>query len=376
MNAPKMNILVTGGAGFIGSFVVDKLIEKGYSVRILDNLDSQVHPEGIPGYINKNAEFFKGNVRNKEDIEKAMKGIDAVFHFAGAVGVAQSMYQIADYVNANVSGTANILDFLANKKHNVKKIIVAASMSSYGEGKYYCEKCGFVRPGLRSEEQLKRKEWEPRCPKCNGKLKPVPTSEGDELQPNSIYSITKKTQEEMVLNIGKAYGIKAVSLRFFNVYGPRQSLNNPYTGVTAIFMSRIKSGNQPVINEDGGQTRDFISVHDVANACVLALESKNADSQIFNIGSGKPVSIKSVAETLILIYGAKIKPDIRETFRPGDVRHCFADISKLRNLLGFEPQVTLQEGLKELVEWSRTVSSKDDFKKADEEAKQKGLVRK
>jgi dTDP-L-rhamnose 4-epimerase len=180
----------------------------------------------------------------------------------------------------------------------------------------------------------------------------------------------------MVLNIGKAYGIKAVSLRFFNVYGPRQSLNNPYTGVTAIFMSRIKSGNPPVINEDGGQSRDFISVHDVANACVLALESKNADYQIFNIGSGKPVSIKSVAETLISIYGSNIKPDIRETFRPGDVRHCFADISKLRNLFGFEPHISLQEGLKELVDWSRTVSSQDDFKKADEEAKQKGLVRK
>jgi dTDP-L-rhamnose 4-epimerase len=315
-------------------------------------------------------------VRKKEDVEKAMEGIDAVYHFAAAVGVAQSMYRVADYVNVNVQGTANLLDFLVNKKHNVKKIIVAASMSSYGEGKYYCEKCGFVRPGLRSEEQLKKKQWEPRCPKCNGKLKPVPISEEDQLQPNSIYSITKKTQEEMVMNIGKTYGIKSVSLRFFNVYGPRQSLNNPYTGVTAIFMSRIKSGNPPVINEDGGQTRDFVSVHDVADACLLALESKNADYQIFNVGSGNPVTIKSVAEMLISIYGAKIKPEIRETFRPGDVRHCFADISKLKKLLGFEPKITLQEGLKELVDWSKTVNSKDDFKKADEEAKQKGLVRK
>ncbi|MEM3370392.1 MAG: GDP-mannose 4,6-dehydratase [Candidatus Woesearchaeota archaeon] len=370
-----MNVLVTGGAGFIGSFVVDKLVERGYDVRILDNLDPQVHPSGVPDYLNQNAEFIRGDVRNKNDVKKALKDVDAVFHFAASVGVAQSMYKIYDYVDNTVLGTANLLDFIINKKNNVKKIIVAASMSSYGEGKYYCEKCGFVRPGLRSVEQLQRKIWEPLCPKCNGKITPVAISEDDYTFPNSIYSINKRTQEDMVMTVGSTYGIKSVSLRFFNVYGPRQSLNNPYTGVTAIFMSRIKSGNPPVINEDGLQTRDFISVYDVAEVCVRSLESKNADYQIFNVGSGTPTPIKEVAERLISIYGANLKPDIRETFRPGDVRHCFADISKLKSRLDFMPRVTLEEGLKDLVRWSNSVNSRDEFDKAYAEAKAKGLIR-
>ncbi len=367
-------ILVTGGAGFIGSFLVDKLIEEGHFVRILDNLDQQVHQGKMPDYINKKAEFIKGDVRNTADLKKAFEGIEIVFHEAAAVGVGQSMYQIKQYVDTNSLGTANLLDFIVNKNNNIKKIIVAASMSSYGEGVYECSSCGRVKPALRTEEQMKREEWELKCPKCRKILKPVPIKEEDQQNCNSIYAITKKDQEDMVLNIGKSYGIPAVALRYFNVYGPRQSLSNPYTGVAAIFMSRIKNNNKPVIYEDGLQTRDFISVHDIVEANILAMNHSNANYEVFNVGTGKPISIKKIAEILARLYGKDITPEITNKFRKGDVRHCFADISKIKNKLGWEPKISFEQGMKELIGWSRNVKAEDKFEKAAQELKDKGLI--
>lgn len=368
------NILVTGGAGFIGSFIVDELIKLGHNVTIFDSLAEQVHLGKKPPYLNSSAKFINGNVCDYEALKKAVLECEIVFHKAAKVGVGQSMYEITNYVNDNITGTANLLNILVNEDHSVKKLIVAASMSSYGEGAYDCPKCGQVAPPLRTEEQLKQRKWEVSCPNCKSLLKSIPTSESKLLQPTSIYAITKATQEEMVLCTAKTYGIPAVSLRYFNVYGPRQSLSNPYTGVAAMFMSRVKNNKPPIIFEDGLQTRDFVSVHDIAAANILAMKSTAADYEIFNVGSGRQVTIRAVAETITRLYGKDIKPDITNKYRKGDLRHCFADISKIKSKLDFEPKVSFEEGMKELAEWAEGAEAIDLLDKAAGELRAKGLV--
>lgn len=373
MNKYK-SILVTGGAGFIGSHLVDGLIVKGYSVRVLDNLYKQIHPTGkLPAYFNKKAQFIKGDVTRRADWQKALEGIDAVFHLAAAVGVGQSMYEIEHYVKVNSLGTAIFLDILANSNHTVKKIVVAASMSSYGEGTYSCKQCGLVRPPLRSEENLQKKDFNVYCPNCTDVVTPVSTSETALQNCNSIYAIGKKNQEEMILNIGRAYNIAAVSLRYFNVYGPRQSLSNPYNGVVAIFMSRIKNGKPPVINEDGLQTRDFIHIKDVTAANIVALESDGANFEVFNVGSGKPTTIKQIAQLLAKIYKSNISPEITYKTRKLDVRHCFADISKIKRLVGWQSKLRLEEGLAEVVVWAAREESEDKLDFALQQLEKRGL---
>jgi len=370
------HILVTGGAGFIGSFIVDELVRRGHQVRIFDSLVQQVHHGKVPEHLNPKAEFIRGDVQDRAALAQALEGIDIVFHKAAEVGVGQSMYEISRYVGANTMGTANLLDIIVNTetiRKRVKKIIVAASMSAYGEGKYSCPACGDVRPSLRSEEQLQKKDWEVHCPSCNKILKPLPTPEEKMLESTSIYAITKKDQEEMVHSIGKAYGIPTVALRYFNVYGPRQSLSNPYTGVAAIFMSRLKNNQAPAIFEDGNQSRDFVSVHDIVQANMLAMQNDRANYETFNVGSGKVVTIKQVAEILARVCNKDIKPVINEQFRKGDIRHCFADISKIRKL-GFEPKVSFEEGMKELVAWSAKAEAKDMVAEATAQLKKKGLL--
>lgn len=369
----KYKILVTGGAGFIGSFIVDELVKEGHDVTILDNLEPQVHQGSVPSYLNKSAKFVKGSVLDYELFKKRATESDVVFHEAAMVGVGQSMYQVARYSSANIIGTAYLLDILANEKHGVKKVMVAASMSSYGEGAYSCKSCGIVSPSLRSEEQMKGKVWELIC-ECGARLSPVPTPESKPLQPNSVYAITKANQEQMVLAVCKSYGIPAVALRYFNVYGPRQSLSNPYTGVAAIFMSRIKNGNPPIIFEDGLQTRDFVSVHDIVQANMLAMKSKSADYEVLNVGSGTPTTIKNIAETLARLYKKDIQPSVTNKFRKGDVRHCFADISKIRKLLDYSPKVSFEQGMKELISWSETQRSVDKVEQATQELMDKGLM--
>ncbi len=373
-----MKILVTGGAGFIGSFLVDELVKKGHQVTAFDNLEAQVHPEkrlpAYPVFNTGRAKFIKGDIRKLNDLKKAIKNIEIIFHFAAAVGIGQSQYEVKRYVETNIGGTANLLDLIVNNKNKIKKLILAASMSEYGEGEYRCSSCGIVQPELRVLRQLKRKDWEPYCPACQRILKPVATRESARLNVNSIYAITKKTQEELVLNIGKTYFLPVVVLRFFNVYGPRQSLSNPYTGVMAIFLSRIKNSKAPIIYEDGSQSRDFISVYDVVRANILAMEKEKADYQIFNLGSGKATTILKIAERLTKATGKSIKPEITNKFRKGDIRHCFADIGKIKRLLGFQPRINLEEGIEELVDWSKSVEAEDFFEKAAKKLKDKNLI--
>lgn len=357
-------VLVTGGAGFIGSHLVDRLVAEKYRVRVLDIFEPQVHRGKKPKYLNKKADYIKGDVRKAADLKKALKGIDVVFHLAAQVGVGQSMYQIARYMDHNTMGTSILMEHIINNRGRIRKVIVASSMSIYGEGAYTCDSCGPAEPAERSEADLKKRIWEYRCPKCGTVLKPVGTTEEKTLRSTSIYAISKKDQEEVVLNLGKAYKLPVVALRFFNVYGPRQSLSNPYTGVCAIFSSRIKNDNTPLVYEDGLQTRDFVNVRDVARANILAMRSEKADYGYFNVGTGKPTSVLEIANMLSGLYGKEPKVVIKNQFRIGDIRHCFADISKL-GAIGYKPAVDFREGMEELVEWGKTEESVDMVAQAD-----------
>ena len=367
------SILVTGGAGFIGSYLVDQLTEKGYKVTILDNLEDQVHQGKKPSYLNKKAKFIKGDVRDHLVLKRALKGIDVVYHLASAVGVAQSNYEIKKYTDVNVSATAGLLDLIINQKLPIKKIISVASMTGYGEGNYLCKTCKVVRPPTRSQKQLSEKKWELFCPNCKKLVKPVPTDETAQEYPNSIYAITKKAQTDMLMTVGQIYNIPTVLLKLFNVYGPRQSLSNPYTGVTAIFTSRIKNNQSALLYEDGLQTRDFVSVHDVANALVLALESSKADYETLNIGSGVATPIKDIAETLARELGRPGLVEVTGNSRVNDTRHCFADIKKAKRLLGWKPKVKLNDGLHELVRWGEREKSEDKFSLAQKELSKRGI---
>ncbi len=370
-------VLVTGGAGFIGSFLVDELVKKKYKVIIYDNLDRQVHLNGKkPKYLNKKADFVLGDVQDYKKLKNVIlkNEVNIIYHFAAKVGVGQSQYQVKEYMDVNVGGTSNLLDILVNHKNKVKKLVVAASMSSYGEGKYYCSKCKEkFQPGLRSKEQLEKNVWEIICPKCNNIAEPIPTNETTNQVCHSIYALSKKVQEDMCMIVGKTYNIPTTALRFFNVYGPRQSLSNPYTGVAAIFMSRIKNDHQPIVFEDGNQTRDFISVYDLVRACILVLDKK-ADYKIYNVGSGKPIKIKEVAKIIAEVYNKKIDPYMIGKYRKGDIRHCFADISKIAKELNFSPKINFKNGIKDLCLWAAKESAVDMYEKAEKELKEKGLV--
>jgi dTDP-L-rhamnose 4-epimerase len=373
-------VLVTGGAGFIGSHTADLLIEHGYHVTILDNLEPQVHGENekLPDYVNSNVTFIYGDIRDRELLKKVIQEVDAAIHLAAMVGVGQSMYQTERYVDVNTKGTANLLDVLINEENNLKKFIVASSMSIYGEGKYYCEKCSTnVYPALRGEKQLKERQWNQLCPTCNLPLIPQPTDEEKPLIPTSIYAMTKRHQEEMCLLIGKTYDIPTVALRYFNVYGSRQTLTNPYTGCAAIFTSRILNNKSPYIFEDGNQRRDFVHVEDIAKANLNALEYSNANYQAINVGTGNSISIKELAETLIKLYSKpNIQPYISNEYRKGDIRHCYADITRAQRLLNFKPTITLQNGLTELAEWAKTNEwgAIDLFEKGLKELREKRLA--
>ncbi len=369
-----MRILVTGGAGFIGSHLVDNLIEKGHEIVILDNLEPQVHQNKKPDYLNPKAEYIFKDIRDKKVLLSVLKDVEIIFHQAAAVGIAQSMYLIEKYIDVNVTGTAKLLDALVNTENSVKKLILASSMSVYGEGAYECENCGIVYPELRSEEQLRKRDWEMMCPKCKRYVKTIPTKEDKPLRPTSVYAISKRDQEELCLSVGHAYGIPTVALRYFNVYGPRQSLSNPYTGVCAMFSSRIKNGKPPLIYEDGLQARDFIYVDDIIQANILAMEKNSRDYKTLNVGTGKPTSIIEVAKVLAKLYGKDVKPQIINKFRAGDIRHCFADTTETRKI-GFEAKFNFEEGMKKLVEWGKQEEAIDKIDIANKKLEEKGLVK-
>jgi dTDP-L-rhamnose 4-epimerase len=371
------NVLVTGGAGYIGSHLVDALVTRGYRVTVLDNLEPQVHRSGAwPSYANAKATYVRGDVRDRAAFEPLVLASDAVVHFGAAVSVGQSMYQVDRYVDVNTRGTALLLDILVNAKHNVRKVLVASSIGVYGEGAYRCAEHGPVAPAIRPEQQLAARDWEQHCPQCGRHVQSIPTPEDKPLYRDNIYSMTKYHQEEMVLLIGKTYGIPAVAPRFFNVYGPRQSLSNPYAGVAAIWLSRLLNGKQPVVFEDGGQLRDFVSIHDVVDCLVLMLEQPGADYLPVNVGSGQTVTIRQIAEMLNRLLGTSIEPAVTQTGRKFDIRHNTADISRAVETLGFRPKVTLEQGFSELIEWARTTPdvAVDFFDRALEELKQKGLL--
>jgi dTDP-L-rhamnose 4-epimerase len=370
-------VLVTGGAGFIGSFLVDALVGEGHDVRVYDALVPQVHgpDEALPGYLNPGVEFVKGDVRDRDALARALRGVDVVFHLAAAVGVGQSMYEIEHYTASNTLGGAVLLDLLANTRHQVRKMVVASSMSIYGEGKYACDDCGIVFPRLRPEAQLKARAWEMKCPHCSHDVRPLPTDEDKPLFPTSIYAITKRDHEEMFLSTGFAYGIPAVALRFFNTYGPRQALSNPYTGIMAIFSGRLLNRQPPMIYEDGQQTRDFTHINDIVQGLLLAMDKPEADYQVFNLGTGVPTSVVQVADLLAeRLTGGQVRPQILNQYRAGDIRHCYADLSKARRLLGFEPRVSLQEGLDDLLAWVKEQTAQDHFAQAEGELAAKSLV--
>lgn len=376
-------VLVTGGAGFIGSHLVDALVQRGHTVRIFDNLEPQVHgtlrEEGCwPEYANPHAEYVLGDIRDREALRQAMRDVDVIFHQAAMVGVGQSMYEIERYVDINTRGTALLLDLLINEApvhDRVRKLVVASSMSIYGEGAYRCAEHGRVYPRLRGSDQLAAREWELYCPVagCEQRLEAMGTTEDKPLHATSVYAISKKDQEELCLNVGQAYQIPVVALRYFNVYGSRQALSNPYTGVAAIFSGRLLNGNAPVIFEDGRQTRDFVHVSDIVQANLLAMERVEMDYGVFNVGTGQPVSILNVAEALIEELGSNVQPEIVEKFRVGDIRHCVSDIARLQEC-GYRPGVSFCDGITELVNWVREQTATDHFETARQELINKGLA--
>lgn len=375
------SILVTGGAGFIGSHLVDALLAQGHRVRVFDNLEPQVHggcrESGTwPDYCNPGADYVLGDVRDREALRKALEGIDVVFHEGAMVGVAQSMYQIERYVDVNTRGTAVLLDILANDaavRDRVRKLVVASSMSIYGEGTYACPEHGQFYPVLRSEASLAARDWEFHCPTCGAVLQPVPTAEDKPLQATSIYAIAKKDQEEMSLAVGRAYGIPTVALRYFNTYGPRQALSNPYTGAAAIFSGRLLNGRAPVIFEDGRQIRDLTHVSDIVQANLLALAHDGMDYGAFNVGTGRALSILDMAEALIEHLGSALTPEITTTARAGDIRHCYGDISRIR-AFGYAPKVRFEDGIADLVAWVRSQTAVDRFDGAKDELVKRGLA--
>lgn len=353
-------VLITGGAGFVGSHLADGLLEAGHSVRVLDDLTPQVHPSGPPDYLSEDVELIKGDVRDPNRLKEVLAGIDVVYHFAATVGVGQSMYEISRYMSVNTLGTAELLQAILDAKLPIEKIVVASSMSIYGEGRYVCGKCGRdAAPQPRTIQQLKEGVWDLHCDHCAGTLRPVPTDEQKPSQLNSVYALSKRDQEELCLIYGRIYGLPVTALRFFNIYGTRQALSNPYTGVAAVFASRMLNGTQPHIFEDGEQMRDFVHVKDIVRANILAMEKHESDGEVINIGTGKPITIRQVADLLARSLGVNTLPIISNKFRAGDVRHCYADISKARKLLGYEPQVMHEEGFRELAEWLRGQQAED-----------------
>jgi dTDP-L-rhamnose 4-epimerase len=367
-------VLITGGAGFVGSHTADALLAAGHDVRIFDNLTPQVHRAGRSTYLPGGAEFVLGDMRNKSQVDKVVQNIDVIFHLAAAVGVGQSMYQIADYTATNNLGTANLFQAILDTRSQPEKIVVASSMSIYGEGTYQCAECGEVAPSARPLSQMKKKQWELVCPNCRQALLPVPTREDKRLECTSIYALSKKDQEEMTLLFGRTYGIPAIALRYFNIYGTRQSLSNPYTGVGAIFASRLMTGKSPIIFEDGRQMRDFVSIHDIAKANLLAMEKSGADGKAVTIGSGQPVTISEVAAELERALRVNLPPEITGKYRAGDIRHCVADISTATQLLGYRAETRLKEGIEELVEWLESQQASDHVDEAMERLHAHGLV--
>jgi len=374
-------VLITGGAGFIGSNLALKLLDKGYQVTVLDNLSPQIHGEDAsksPLYnaIKEKVHFIKGSVLSYDDWKLALNGVDVVVHLAAETGTGQSMYEIEKYTDVNIKGTSIFLDILANETHSVKKMVVASSRSIYGEGKYRCAEHGIVYPSERIDADMAKGDFECKCPHCGADVELLPTDETSLIHPSSIYGITKQVQEQMFLVMGKSLGIPAVAFRYQNVYGAGQSLSNPYTGILSIFSTRIKNGNPITIFEDGLESRDFVYVDDVVDATILGIEKEEANYQVFNVGLGEAVDVLRVANTLRQAYGADVEISVSGNYRLGDIRHNYADLTKILTRLGFEPKVSFEEGIARFTAWvNQQEVQQDTYEKSVEEMKAKGLYK-
>lgn len=376
------NVLITGGAGFIGSNVALKLITKGYNVTVLDTLSKQVHGENpeetSPLYlsIKDKVKFIKGSVTSREDWMQALEGQEAVIHLAAETGTGQSMYEIEKYVETNIGGTALLLDILTNTKHNVKRVLVAESRAIYGEGKYHCEKCGDVYPLERKDVDMAKGDFDCHCPNCGGKVILVGTTEHSAIHPSSVYGICKQVQGQLVHLVCPTIGVESVSFRYQNVYGPGQSLTNPYTGILSIFSTRIKNHNGINIFEDGKETRDFVYIEDVVDATILGLEVTKANGHVFNVGTGVATDVLTVAQTLCEKYGIQVPITVSSNYRLGDIRHNFADITSARQILGFEPKWNFSDGIEQFTKWvNQQEIQEDKYETSIEEMKKKGLYK-
>ncbi len=365
-------VLITGGAGFVGSHLADELLCHGYQVRAMDSLDCQVHGQPArPDYLSSEVELVHGDIRDAQAVRRALEGVDAVYHLAALVGVGQSMYEIERYTDVNNRGTAVLLEAIVERP--VERLIVASSMSLYGEGAYVDAQGARALGTERTRAQLEARQWEVRD--ASGQvLAPAPTPEEKPPALASVYALSKYDQERLCLITARAYGFSATALRFFNIYGTRQALSNPYTGVLAIFASRFLNDRPPLVNEDGFQQRDFVAVEDVARACRLALEVAEADGEVFNIGSGQPQTVLSIASQMAQVLGKSIEAEVTGQYRVGDIRHCYADISRARRVLGYHPQVELSEGLEKLAGWLEGQSAEDRVEAAKAELEKRGLT--
>ncbi|MBD1392318.1 NAD-dependent epimerase/dehydratase family protein [Mucilaginibacter glaciei] len=378
----KKRILITGGAGFIGSNLALKLLAKGYEITVLDNLSPQIHGEDpentselFKSILNK-VTFIKGTVTSKADWEEAINGQDIIVHFAAETGTGQSMYEIRKYIDVNINGTAIMLDILANQTHQIKKVVIASSRSIYGEGKYLSEELGMVYPKHRKSEDMDGGNFEVTYPGCTQPLQLQATDEESKIHPSSVYGITKQNQEQMIMTVCPTLGIAPVAFRYQNVYGPGQSLKNPYTGILSIFSTQIKNGNDINIFEDGEETRDFVFIDDVVDATILGIEDERANGEVFNVGTGVATNVITVANSLINNYGANTPVNISGNYRVGDIRHNFADLSKIKQKIGFEPKFTFEAGIKLFTAWvnEQKVES-DNYEQSIEEMKKRGLYK-
>jgi len=376
------NILITGGAGFIGSNLALRLIAKGYTVTVLDNLSKQIHgekpEETSPLYlsIKDKVNFINGTVNSESDWEKAIQHQDAIVHLAAETGTGQSMYNIRNYVDTNIGGTAIMWEILTNKTHSVKKLVVAASRAIYGEGKYRCPDHGIVYPLCREDDAMSQGDFNVKCPVCSKNVDLLATSEDSAIHPTSVYGFTKQAQEELSMITGKSLNIPVVAYRYQNVYGPGQSLSNPYTGILSIFSTRIKNGNDISIFEDGKESRDFVYIDDIVEATVLGLEKDEANFQSFNVGKGVCTDVMTVANTLVKYIGIPTKIQITGNYRLGDIRSNYADLSKISSLLGFSPTITFDEGISRFVDWvNKQEVQKDNYQQSIDELKNRGLFK-
>jgi dTDP-L-rhamnose 4-epimerase len=374
-------VLITGGAGFIGSSLALKLIDRDYKVTILDNLSKQIHGENPKGSylykrISEKVTFIEGDVRNRNDWRRSLKDNDAVIHLAAETGTGQSMYQIQKYSEVNIGGTSIFLDILANENHTIQKIIVASSRAIYGEGKYYCSTHGIVYPLTRNNKDLNTGDFECKCPYCKKNVDLLATDESSKIEPQSIYGISKYTQEQLCLVAAKSLKIPVASLRFQNVYGPGQSLSNPYTGILSIFSTQIKNNQDINIFEDGKESRDFVYIDDVVNATTMALENEAANHKSYNVGSGKNISVLEIAKKLIFLYNSSVQTFITGNYRLGDIRHNYADLNLIKKDLGFEPEFEFDKGISKFVEWVNSQEITDTaYAHSIQELKTRGLYK-